>query len=127
MKNHSFSYYLSRKMAEKENVITHTYDLLKYLVPQLAKYPRNQKFLLADRIQTNVMDTLDLFIEAYYTGQREKKRNSLLQVNLNLEKLRYLLRLSYDLRCINEDRYAYLCRQVNEIGKQAGGWIKSLQ
>ncbi|MCB0597797.1 MAG: diversity-generating retroelement protein Avd [Lewinellaceae bacterium] len=113
-------------MSEKENVITHTYDLLKYLVPQLAKYPRQQKFLLADRIQLKVMEILDLFIEAYYSSSPQEKAALLRRVNLQLEKLRYLIRLSNDLRCINEDRYAYISRQVNDIGKQAGGWLKSL-
>lgn len=89
-------------MAEKENVITLTYDLLKYIIPQLAKYPRTQKFLLADRIQLNIMDILDLLIEAYYSKSKEYKKNNLLKVNLLLEKLRYLVRLSHDLHCIKK-------------------------
>lgn len=113
-------------MAEKENVLTLTYDLLKYIIPQLAKYPRTQKFLLADRIQLNLMDILDLLIEAYYSKSVDFKKSNLLKVNLLLEKLRYLVRLSHDLHCINTDRYEILQRMVNEIGKQTGGWLKSI-
>ena len=40
-------------MSEKENVIIKVYDLLKYIIPQLAKFPRDQKFILADRIENN--------------------------------------------------------------------------
>jgi len=35
-------------MDEKKDVLTLTYDLLHYLVPQLIKFPRHQKFVLAD-------------------------------------------------------------------------------
>ncbi len=58
--------------AEKENVITHTYDLLKYIIPQLEKFPRSQKFVLADKIQLSLMDILGKLIEAYYGGRQEK-------------------------------------------------------
>lgn len=60
-------------MAEKENVITHTYDLLLYIVPQLAKYPRTQKFLLGDRIQNHIMDILEGLIETYYSRGNKKR------------------------------------------------------
>lgn len=113
-------------MAEKENVVTQTYDFLKYLTPVLDRFPRSQKFLLADRMQVKVMDVLDLFLEAYYTKDREKKRGNLLAANLKLEQLRYLVRLANDLRCINSDRYEVISKKVNEIGKQLGGWLKTL-
>ena len=39
-------------MAEVMTVIPKTYDLLVWLLPTLAKFPRDQKFLLGDRLQT---------------------------------------------------------------------------
>lgn len=46
-------------MAEKETVLTKTYDLLLYLIPVLTKFPRNHKFLLGDRIENTVLDVLE--------------------------------------------------------------------
>ncbi|MEK7728454.1 MAG: hypothetical protein AAB354_08565 [candidate division KSB1 bacterium] len=37
-------------MTSKEDVLVLSYDFLKYLIPILSKFPRDQKFLLADRI-----------------------------------------------------------------------------
>lgn len=113
-------------MAEKENIITLTYDLLKYLIPQLTKFPRTQKFVLADRIQNSTTDILEQLIEAYYT-ERSKKVVILLKTNIQLEKLRYLIRLAFDTRCINERRYIFIQSQVNEIGTQLGAWKKSIR
>jgi hypothetical protein len=37
-------------MAESDNILTKLQDLLLYLMPQLNKFPRDQKFVLGDRI-----------------------------------------------------------------------------
>lgn len=37
-------------MATSDNVLTKLHDLLLYIIPQLAKFPRDQKFILGDRI-----------------------------------------------------------------------------
>lgn len=39
-------------MAEVMTVVPKTYDLLVWLLPTLAKFPRDQEFLLGDRLQT---------------------------------------------------------------------------
>ena len=111
---------------EKENVITHTYDLLVYLVPLLVKFPRSQKFVLADRIQNLLTDILQQLIEAYFT-RPEAKRPILNQVNLDLEVLRYLIRLAKDLRCLDLRRYEFVQDRINHIGIQVGAWTKSLR
>jgi hypothetical protein len=43
-------------MAESANILTKLQDLLVYLIPQLNKFPRAQKFVLGDRIETKLLD-----------------------------------------------------------------------
>ena len=114
------------QQTSKENIITHTYDLLLYIIPQLSKYPRSQKFLLADKIQVKLMEVLEMFIQAYYTSYQGEKRDLLKAANIKLEQLRYLIRLSKDLKCISIKQYEHIQKQVNEVGKQCGGWLKIL-
>ena len=57
-------------MAEKETIITKTYDLLKYSIPILSKFPRDQKFLLGDQFQKLLTEILDAVIEAYYSKNK---------------------------------------------------------
>ena len=40
------------------------YQFLLWLVPAVEKFPRRQKFLLGDRIQTTALDVLERLIEA---------------------------------------------------------------
>ena len=41
-------------MAESDNILTKLHDLLVHLIPQLNRFPRDQKFVLGDRIETKV-------------------------------------------------------------------------
>ncbi|MBW2647803.1 MAG: hypothetical protein JRE23_16860 [Deltaproteobacteria bacterium] len=54
-------------MPKEVNAITKLYDFLLWIIPKLEKFPRSQKFLIADRIETALLDVLDLLIEAAYS------------------------------------------------------------
>ncbi len=103
-------------------VLEQTYQFMLWLVPTVEKFPRSQKFLIGDRIQTAAHEVLDGLIEATYTRRREGVLSS---VNLALEKLRFLFRLSLDLRCLDKRRYEFAARSLDEIGRQVGGWLRA--
>lgn len=89
---------------------------------RVEKFPRSQKFTLGDRIINISLDTLDVLIEATYTP----KRLPLLQkANVELEKLRFLIRLCHDFKLLSTKQYAYISNEINEVGKLVGGWIRS--
>ena len=48
------------------DAITKLYDFLLWIILKLEKFPRSQKFLIADRIEAVLLDVLDLLIEASY-------------------------------------------------------------
>ena len=98
------------------------YQFLLWLVPTLERFPRSQKFLLGDRIQTTALTVLEALIEATYTRRRD---HHLAQANLGLEKLRFLLRLAWDLRYLNARRYEHAARSVDAVGRRVGAWRKA--
>ena len=98
------------------------YDVIMWLMGRVEKFPRSQKFTLGDRIVNISLDTLDVLIEATYT----RKRLPLLQkANVQLEKLRFLIRLCHDFKLLSSKQYAYISNEINEVGKLVGGWIRS--
>jgi len=109
-------------MSQTTPIVSKTYDLILWVLPKLAKFPRDQRFLLGDRIETTLLDCLELLIEATYSKEKERV---LRDVNLKLEKLRFLWRISRDMCYIPLRSYEFGARSINEIGKMAGGWIKS--
>jgi four helix bundle protein len=113
-------------MEEKALILTKSYDLLKATIQMVGKFPRDQKFLLGDRMQQQAGDILENLIEAYY-APAEKKLALLHPVNIRLEKLRYYARLCFELGFYSSKKLEAYSEQLLEICRMTGGWIKSLQ
>ena len=103
------------------NALTKFYDLLLWIIPVLESFPRSQRFLLGNRIEESLLDIMELIIQAVYTSERME---FLKEANIKIEKLRYLVRLSKDLKFISIKKYEYISRSLNDIGKEIGGWLK---
>lgn len=102
-------------------IITKAYDLILYLFPQIAKFPRQQRYSLGERIESMTLDFLSLLVEARYTRD---KSALLRRANILLEKTRYCIRLCKDLKIMNLHVYEVLSKHIYEIGTQLGGWLK---
>lgn len=111
------------KNAEDVAVVQKVYDLIKEMGQTVGKFPRDHKFLLGDRIMNAMLDLLGLYIDATY-APRPSKVFILDKANTSLEKLRFLVRLSYDFQCIPLKRLETLSGKIHEIGKMTGGWRK---
>ncbi len=98
-----------------------TYQFILWLIPTVEKFPRSQKFLLGDRIQSTAIDVLERLVEATYTRDRDRL---LVRANLGVEKLRFLFRIAMDLKHLDPRRYEHAARNLDEIGRLVGGWRK---
>ena len=96
-------------------------DFLKWLLLTTEKFPKSARFTFADRINNLALDVVADLVEARYSRQ---KSPILRQVNLSLEKLRVLLRISYEQRLLSYKAYEHSMYSINEVGKMVGGWIK---
>lgn len=100
-------------MAESDNILTKLHDLLVYVIPQIDKFPRDQRFVLSDRIENKLLDVQESWLRAYYSRD---KRGHLLEANLRLEVARRLVRLAHGPRLFrNHWRRSHL--QPRAIGK----------
>ena len=114
-------------MSKKQNTIAQkVYLLLRSSIPVLNRFPRNQKFTLGDRIQNQLSDLLELYVQAFYAPKSEKY-SLLLKANIQLEIIRYYFRLAYDLGLYASTQYQYFAEALHEIGSMTGGWIKSIE
>jgi hypothetical protein len=102
-------------------IIQKTYDLIKWYVPILNRLPRNHKFLLGNRMITELYNFLDTLIVARYA---KEKLAHLEPLNSKLDILRYQTRLLLDFNLIETHRYEYAQKRLNDIGIDLGGWIK---
>ena len=98
------------------------YQFLTWLIPTLNNFPKSQKFVLGDRIETIALDVLDNLIRATFSKNRD---TALADANLGLDRMRFLIRLSQELRFIDLKRYEHAARGMDEIGRMIGGWKKA--
>jgi hypothetical protein len=103
-------------------IVEKHYQLILWLLPKLANYPKDQRFLLADRTERILLDILEMFIEAVYS----KARGPLLrEVNLKLDALRFMMRLAFDMKYVSVAQYDHFSQRTLEIGRMTGGWLKA--
>lgn len=105
-------------------IFVKTYDFLLWFIPVTLKFPKNQRFLLAERLSRMVLDFYDTILEAVMEPSRQP--DLLLRADRLLTKVRLYIRLSYDLECINLGRYEQAVRRTDEIGRLLGAWQKKI-
>lgn len=113
--------FFENPMAQSDNVLTKMQDLLLYMAPQLAKFPRDYKFTLGDRIFTRLLEVQEHCVRAYY---KREKRGHLEEANVNLELSRHLVRLAHSMKLFGHDRYEVIAGKTDEVGRMLGGWLK---
>ena len=102
-------------------VVVCLFDLASWFLERTNRFPKNWRVTLGDRIDAAVLNMLSL---AQKARMRREKRSALLELSEELEVLRTLTRLSCRLSCLQVRQYEHVSRQIDEIGRQLGGWIK---
>ena len=98
-----------------------TYDLLKYLISTTEKFPKSQRFVLAERVRNAAMDFYEYLLEARKVGLLAR-RDVLLRADIELEKLRIQLRLSMEMEYLKFPQYEHASGYIMEIGRMLGSW-----
>lgn len=96
-----------------------SYDLVRWLIPQTLKFPREQRFVVAERLQACALDFME---SLYQAGERGQQASALAQADVKLRQLRFYLRLSHDFQLLDTRRFAHACRLVEEVGRLLGAW-----
>jgi hypothetical protein len=105
-------------------IFSRTYDLLLWLIPQAQKFPRAHRFGVGERVVRLALDFQEMIIAAgLSTG--EKRRERLMEADIQLAKLRNLARLCKDMELVTIGQYEHAAKMLVEIGRLLGGWLKT--
>lgn len=113
-------------MARELQVIADTYELAKYLSERVAKFPRHQRYTLGAEVERGVRHVLGQLIRAKYASGADAKGAYLSAVNVELEVLRFQVRLAVDLKALPVKSHGHAADLMHRVGGQVGGWFKSL-
>ena len=107
---------------EELKIIQDFYDFMLWMIRHIEKYPRHHRYSLGYAMESRMQTVLSLLLKAKY---RTDKKAILADVNIELEILRFQLRLSKDLKVLAVNSYGFGSKSLLEVGSQAGGWLKS--
>lgn len=97
-------------------------ELIKWMIPQLDKFPRNRRYTLGEKLENRILTVLESLVVAAYVPNA---RTFLFQANRDLEVVRHLWRLCYDFRVVSIKSYEHGVGLMLSLGQQVGGWMKS--
>lgn len=106
---------------EESPIFTKTYDLLLWLIPATQKFPKDQRFVLAKRIQDKAFEFQEEIIAA---GLGIEKARHLQEADVRLRQLQVYIRMSVHFKFLTLRQYEHVSNMTVEIGKILGGWRK---
>ena len=112
-----------RDLKEKTPLLQRTYQITLRIYDYAGRFPRAQKPVIGNKILETANYILEKVMEVTYLQADEKKR-ALEEYDLNLKRLLLFLRLAKDLSFLSHKGYEYLCREITDMGRMAGGWQK---
>jgi hypothetical protein len=110
-------------MSEPPVLLSKWYEYTKWVIARVDQFPKNQRFILGQRLVDGVLDIQECLIEGAYS-RGAKKRDQLSTANRKIEVLRWLIRLAHERELVSARQFAFSCEQLSECGRMLGGWIR---
>ncbi|MFN7921816.1 MAG: diversity-generating retroelement protein Avd [Bryobacteraceae bacterium] len=102
-------------------MVQKAYDWNLWIVPKVENFPKSQRFSIGQQILQSSLDLLMHLVDATY---QKKNASNLGGAARDVNRVRYLIRLSKDLKAINLGAYEFASQNLDEIGRMTGGWLK---
>lgn len=110
-------------MAQDLVLFTRLFDLLAWLVPRSEAFPRPFRHTVTQRLLDAALDCHDAAFAAQAARAGDRQR-ALQQADAALNRLRHYLQLAHHWHWLNDGQYEHVSRQVAEVGRLLGGWIR---
>lgn len=93
------------------------------LVPALRKFPKTQRYTLAENIENETLSCIKLIYFSAY--QKANRVTHLKTLRVNLHLVAFLIRSAHKQGFISDGLYEAFSRQTVEMGQISSQWIKT--
>lgn len=108
------------------SLIQKSIDLYKTIYQTIKLFPKGDKYNLGNEIKLLNIQIIELLIEAESTA-KDWKMPLLNKSSIKINLLKILIRISHELKIIDNKKHYRLQEQLQEIGRMIGGWIKTVK
>lgn len=102
------------------------YELHKEFYLSLKNFPKQDRYILGQKIQSVILEILEEVLRAAQTP-RSEKLPYLEKANFALNLLRVFFRIGEETKAIDQRKYVFFQEMIDEIGRMLGGWIRSIR
>jgi len=96
-------------------------DLTLWVMLRVAKFPRDHRFTLGDRLIEACLTVLDDLVHAAFSRD---KVGLLTHASRTLTRARTLVRLAHRAGVLSEKQRTYFAEQSDEVGRKVSGWTR---
>ena len=97
------------------------YGLTGKLLDRAGRFPKGLRPTLGNRLIEGALDVLETVVKLQYTRERKPLFQ---RANLDLDRLRILLRLCFEKRLLSSGQYEELAEEIDTAGRMLGGWTR---
>ncbi len=108
-------------MSQQSPIFVKTEAFMLWLLQHTRKFPREERFRLAARVEQVVFTFHESLL---YAAKTRETAHYLRKADAEFDMLRTYLRFALELRYTTPDQYQFAADQTTEIGKLLGGWMK---
>jgi len=99
-------------------------DMMKYAYQAMRDIPKDYRYTLGADIRNSMTELLRLITRC---GKKYYKRNTLEDMDIELDVLRAMIHVAVENRVITIKEFENWAKLLDEIGRMIGGWIKSIK
>ena len=92
----------------------------------LTHFPKANRFTIGSKIDILFLEAIEYAFLASY-AQAEEKRLLLNKSISRIDLVKLLLQLAWEIKALDNKKYAHLAEKFAEIGKMLGGWNRQLK
>ena len=100
-------------------------QMYKIFYRYLELFPKKDKYALGAKCEITMIAVLELLLAAS-RAEKNNKKSLLSQASIKFDVLKIFIRMAWELKILDDKKYAELQIHLQEIGKMIGGWLKSL-
>lgn len=105
-------------------IFNQTCELYKEIYGLRVTIPKSDRYAIWQKVENTTLEVLERILVVIGLPKNEKM-GILEEASKKLNMLRVFIRLSKDVKTIDNKKYIVLQEKLDEIGRMLGGWIKS--
>lgn len=102
--------------------LTTAYKLWHEFLPN---FPKTSRYTLGEKIDSLLLEVTELaFLASYF--YKAQKLPYVQKAVMKLDLLKFFLKISWEIKALDNKKFILLSEKLNEIGKMLGGWLRQL-